>query len=37
MKKYIVSIMLAGCWFVSAAVAGQEASKMDRFVDELMN
>lgn len=37
MKKYIVSIMLAGCWFVSATAAGREASKMNRFIDELMN
>lgn len=37
MKKYIVSIMLAGCWFVSTTVAGRETSKMDRFIDELMN
>ncbi|MDO4703770.1 beta-glucosidase BglX [Tannerella sp.] len=29
--------MLAGCWFVSATVAGRETSKMDRFIDELMN
>lgn len=37
MKKYMVSIMLAGCWFVSATVAGRETSKMDRFIDALMN
>lgn len=37
MKKYIVSIMLAGCWFVSATAAGREAPMMDRFIDELMN
>lgn len=37
MKKYIVSIMLAGCWFVSATAAGRETSKMNRFIDELMN
>ena len=33
----MVSFILAGCWFVSATVAGQEASKMDRFIDELMS
>lgn len=37
MKNHMVSFILAGCWFVSATVAGQEASKMDRFIDELMS
>ena len=37
MKNHMVSFILAGCWFVSAMVAGQEASKMDRFIDELMS
>ena len=37
MKNHMVSFILAGCWFVSATIADQKTSKIDRFIDELMS